>query len=255
MQRTMRMNCCFGAEGTPGCLIAAGLFTVLLLLVFPGSSTAGTVSVEAVTAAVETAVRERVETKGLDVEIVVPHAREVEIEGCDYPEVRAKLAVRKVRGISAPVRVEFRGPGGDLLKRVHFVAQVRTFAEAVTVLRDIPRGDTLRAEDVAVERVEVSGMGDYYTDPRDIAGVCARNTIRTGNILHAGLVKPIPVVDRGDRVTIRAVVGGVELVAEGIARQDGGRGELIRVYNEMTRNSVRCRILDAKTVLVLNEGE
>jgi flagella basal body P-ring formation protein FlgA len=56
-------------------------------------------------------------------------------------------------------------------------------------------------------------------------------------------------------VTLKASVGEVELTAPGVARQEGGRGEYIRVFNTQTRTSVICRIIDAQTVLVGKAGE
>jgi flagella basal body P-ring formation protein FlgA len=224
-------------------------------MLFPSGVSAGTVAAETVTAAIQKAVREYAAVNNLDMEVDVPHVRDVEVNGCETPDIRAMLTARKIRGTTAPVRVEFRNGSGDLLKRTNVVVRVKTFDMAVVALRDIGKGDSIRAEDLAVKRVDVSGCKDTRDSPDELDGVCARVAIKAGEVIRSAVLRPVPVIRRGDRVAIRAVVGNVELASEGIARQDGGRGETIRVYNETTRTSLVGRVLDAKNVLAGKDGQ
>lgn len=79
-------------------------------------------------------------------------------------------------------------------------------------------------------------------------------TIKAGSIILSRNVQSAPLVHRGDKVTMKAQVGQLEIKAEGTARQDGGRGEYIRVYNTMTKTSKICKIIDSQTVLVGKDG-
>ncbi len=224
------------------------------LFLFPAVLSAATVPAGEIGAAVERTVREYAALRGLDFEITVPHARDVEISGNTAPVIRATLAGKGIRGVAAPVRVEFLDGNGSVIRRIHLVAQVRTYAMAVVAVRDIERGDTLRAEDVLLKRADVSSIGGFYTKTGEVEGTLASQTVKAGTVLRARIVKPEPLVRRGDPVTMKAVVGGVELAAPGVARQDGGRGEHIRVYNTQTRATVVCRVVDARTVIIGKTG-
>lgn len=224
------------------------------MLLSPGASEAVIVPASEISAAVERTVREYAALRGLDFEIAVPHARDVEIKGSVTPVIRASLTGKTIRGISAPVRVEFLDAGGMVIRRIHLVAQVRTYAIAAVSVRDIARGDTIRVEDVLLARADVSAVQGFYTKTGDVAGTLASQALKAGTVLQSRIVKPEPLVRRGDRVTMKAAVGGVELTAPGVAREEGGRGEYIRVYNTQTRSTLVCRVIDAQTVLVGKTG-
>lgn len=218
----------------------------------PALSSAVTVPKEVIVSVVEQAVQEYARANGLDAEVSVPHARAVEISGRS-PEIRAAVIGRKILGGNASVRVEFRN-GDQLLSRAHFAAHVRMFGTVVVAARDIGRGDTLRAADLVVTRVEVGGMSGFFRDTAELAGMRARYVIKSGDVVRSGSVRSMPIVHRDDPVTIRAIAGSVALASDGIAREDGARGELIRVYSTMSRKSVVCRVVDGKTVIAGKEG-
>lgn len=62
---------------------------------------------------------------------------------------------------------------------------------------------------------------------------------------------PPPEVSAGSLVTAVAVVGPVRASAPAEARQPGRRGEIIRVTNRATGASLRARVVDARTVEVV----
>lgn len=225
-----------------------------LMVLFPRVSIAVTVPASEIGAAVERVVREYAVLCGLDFEITVPHVRDVEIKGCATPEIRAVMTSKKIRRTTAPVRVEFRGVDGSIIRRIHLIADLKIFAVAAVAAHDIARGDSIREEDVTLRRVVVNTVRGYFSNPKEIVGTRANQSLKKGSIFRSQTVSPELLVRRGDRVTMKAVVGSVELISEGVARQDGGKGEYIRVYNSGTRVSVVCRIVDEHTVLVGKEG-
>lgn len=232
------------------------LFSYFILFLFAISKSAYGVTVPAgdIRTAVENAVREYAARQSLDFEIIVPHAQDVEIKSIAAPVIRASLVGKAIRSAATPVRVEFLDGEGSIISRIHLVAQIRTYALAVVITRGVERGDTLRAEDLLLKRMEVSAIRGYYTKTEGIAGTLAAQSMKTGTIIRTSTVKPEPLVHRGDQVTMKATVGGVELVATGVARQNGGLNEHIRVYNTQTKSSVICRVMDAKTVMIEKTG-
>jgi flagella basal body P-ring formation protein FlgA len=63
-------------------------------------------------------------------------------------------------------------------------------------------------------------------------------------------VEDAPVVQRGDRVTLRVQHGNLTIVATGRAKEDGRVGRQIAVANDGSRKIVYGRVVDASTVAV-----
>ena len=55
-------------------------------------------------------------------------------------------------------------------------------------------------------------------------------------------------IHRGDAVTIVIQSGALTITAPGIARENGGAGDTIRVHREGVMTDLTVRVLDAKTV-------
>lgn len=66
--------------------------------------------------------------------------------------------------------------------------------------------------------------------------------------VRASVRCPPPAISVGSRVRIQVVVGNVRASVTGEARQPGRVGDLIRVTNGSTRSTVRARVVNARTV-------
>jgi flagella basal body P-ring formation protein FlgA len=74
--------------------------------------------------------------------------------------------------------------------------------------------------------------------------------ISAGAVVRAGLLTQVPVVSRGAQVVLVAAQGGLRITTPGIAKEDGGAGEIVRVVNAMSGKVVNGRVIDAETVEV-----
>jgi flagella basal body P-ring formation protein FlgA len=61
------------------------------------------------------------------------------------------------------------------------------------------------------------------------------------------------VVEPGDRVTVVALAGAVEVTAQFVAADGGSVGDIIRVRNPDTKKYLRGRIVKPGRVEVINE--
>ena len=77
----------------------------------------------------------------------------------------------------------------------------------------------------------------------------AKKSIKAGTVLTKSKVRPIPLIRRGDRVIVEVRDGDVFVMAKGIARENGGIGEYIKVYIEMTKAIISCKVLGSETVI------
>ena len=217
--------------------------------------TAGSVQAAVVPAEkVETAIIEHIgkfagET-GLDIEATVPNVSNVDIKETDNPVMNVVVLADENFKTRIPVRVEFTDGAGTVLKRYQYLARIKIFKIVAVAGRDLDRGESVTVDCIEMERVDVSNLSGFFEDPLKLEGLQVNRILRKGSVLTDRNVSSVPVISRGERVLIEVRVGGVVATAEGTARQDGGKGDTIRVYNDMTRTTLECMVLDEKRVAI-----
>lgn len=128
---------------------------------------------------------------------------------------------------------------------------VRVYGPVLTAIRTLPRGTVLRAEDLSFKEHEFSRLGyGYLTALEDAVGKELRRAVRAGATLTPGQLAAERLVRRGQRVTILANTGGIEVRMVGEALADGARDERIRVRNQKTRRVIEGVVESNSTVRV-----
>ena len=93
-----------------------------------------------------------------------------------------------------------------------------------------------------------------FTDCNDLDGMRASRTIRAGSILHERMVLSVPVVEKGEPVSIICAKGRISIAVAGIARENGGKGERIWVENSATHKLIRVMVSEKGKVHVPQGG-
>lgn len=121
---------------------------------------------------------------------------------------------------------------------------VRIVGERVVTLRSLDRGRTVSADDVSVVRGELTEgplrrlpTGSQVIGSRVLRPIAASATVLPGSVVVRRAVEP------GDRVTVVAVSGPVQVSATLTATDGGDAGDTIRVVNSDTRRTLRGRIV------------
>ena len=141
--------------------------------------------------------------------------------------------------------------GEDLLCRVRLMGFVEAMIPVVVLKRPLARHTVVHEEDLALERRPMSRLPkDVFTNPKEVAGLWTRLSLRAGQVLRRSNLEVPPVVKRGHLVKIIAEGPGFVVTAVGEARQDGRPGEVIRVRNLTSKREVFARVIDAQTVKV-----
>jgi len=128
-------------------------------------------------------------------------------------------------------------------------AQVRLFGsafattEVVTLTRPLNRGEVIKADDVALQRLPRSrATADAITSPDQAIGRAVRNGAGVERALRAAdLMKP-ELVARGEFVTITYEVPGVLLSVRGKANESGAQGDVIDVVNPQSNRTLRATV-------------
>lgn len=108
-------------------------------------------------------------------------------------------------------------------------------AEAVIATRTIKAQTVIAATDLAVAEAEIAGA---LTDAAMAVGQEARVTIYAGRPVMSGDLGPPASVERNQIVSLAFQAGGLEIVTEGRALERGGAGDMIRVMNLESKNTV-----------------
>lgn len=123
-------------------------------------------------------------------------------------------------------------------------ATLRVVGEHVVAQRELTRGSTVGAEDVSVVRGELTDVplrrlptGEQVVGSRVLRPIAAQATVLHGSVVVRRAVEP------GDRVTVVAISGDVQVSAMLTATDGGEPGDVIRVVNRDSRRSLRGRIV------------
>ncbi|PIE08352.1 MAG: flagella basal body P-ring formation protein FlgA [Rhodobacterales bacterium] len=120
-------------------------------------------------------------------------------------------------------------------------------AETVLAARTIRARTLITAADVTLSEGEVAGA---YTSLEEVIGSEARVAIYAGRPVRSGEIGQAAVVDRNQVVTLVYASGGLVISTEGRSLGRAGTGEIVRVMNLGSRQTVSGRVQDDGTVVV-----
>ncbi|MBT4502181.1 MAG: flagellar basal body P-ring formation protein FlgA [Gemmatimonadetes bacterium] len=176
------------------------------------------------------------------------HDIPLEADGDVAVQVR-RLSSRPLRGpvvLKVGVMV-----GGRIQKEMSITADIRHFGQVLVADIGLRRGEELASEAVVLAERDITKNRDgFFTDPSELEELRMRRAIRPGNVLTRRHVEPVPVVQRGEEITLLAGSAHLQISLPGEAMQDGGIGERIRVRNPASGKVLYGEVVDSKNVLV-----
>ena len=169
-------------------------------------------------------------------------------------DIRAKLKEvgRDARGLAIPksVRVVRRArnlEARELEEEVRKALTVQVAPCEITEVSKLPEL-TLGAGAFAIEAEPMPRK----SSGRTTFSVNVHQGERSQHIsAQAVLACPAPVVLPGAQVRIVAISGAVRVTAPGVATQPGRVGDEIRVTNQLSKRSLKARVIDAQSVEVV----
>ena len=183
--------------------------------------------------------------------ISVRRIGDLQVAGTGAVDLLVRPSSGRSHARSVPVVLELRR-GPVVVREYPVIADVRYFDQVLVAARPIRRSEALTEAVVMAERREVTTMlGRYLSDPVEVQGMQAKMRIGVGRPVQARFVERIPVVNRGDRVRIRAQIGGITAVTVGIAREGGAAGDQIVVQNASSREKLLAEVVAPGLVRVL----
>ncbi|XKY12796.1 flagellar basal body P-ring formation protein FlgA [Stutzerimonas stutzeri] len=127
--------------------------------------------------------------------------------------------------------------------------QAHVFLPAVHAEGIIDRGQTLTANDLKLQRINVAkARRGYYNRIEEVVGLAAKRRIRAGQTITPALLEQAMAVKRGQPVKIVANNDGIEASTSGEALADGQPGDVIRVRNVGSGKVIDAKVMEAGVV-------
>ncbi len=165
-------------------------------------------------------------------------------------QIELKLTPKQVAAISAALsaRVEITGGNepwsGEQPFRAGFfdkqgrrtefqvMCRVRPLPQVLVPTANLPKGHVLRADDLSLKQQPATSGGATYLDQPDlVVGQETRRTLRAGEPIAAVDVRGVPLVRRGDIVTVVARNHGIVVRTDARAMADGSLGQPIKLMS------------------------
>jgi len=137
------------------------------------------------------------------------------------------------------------------------VFNIETFQDVVVAAGHIRQGTALSPDNITIERRKISDFSfGFFSEPRKVIGKLATRNIRPGAMLTLNQVKEPPVVV--PKSLIRVVYNipsgnkSISVSFEGVAEEEGARGDVIRVRSRATNKQLWCQVIDGRTAQMTN---
>ncbi len=140
---------------------------------------------------------------------------------------------------------------GEVERRVSLSGWVDRFKEVVCACQPLLRHSVISEEDLCLKRRNLSKLPNNVVKIAGLAiGKRLKNRVESGSVLLASSLEDVPVVKRGDRVTIVVESSSVRVTAFGIAQDKGSVGDQICVRNCLGGKEIFAGIVDSSTVKI-----
>ena len=135
--------------------------------------------------------------------------------------------------------------------KIFLPVEIKVFGPAVVSKQSLPRGSILSAEDLTIQKREVStAMHGYFTSTKELQGMEVRYSLSKGQVIGPRSLKPRHLIRRGDIVTVIAETKGLYIQIKGKALMNGYHGQLIRVKNIRSNRVLQGEVVATRTVRV-----
>jgi flagella basal body P-ring formation protein FlgA len=101
---------------------------------------------------------------------------------------------------------------------------------------------------VMARRVLTSDNQMPLADQTQLIGKQSKTYIQPGTPIYPSMCENVPLINPGNRVNIVVEHGLIKVVAQGVAKQKGGQGDLIRVSNLSSNRMIMAEVIDSLTV-------
>lgn len=132
---------------------------------------------------------------------------------------------------------------GQPVRKIWVNMTISVMADVVTVIRPLGKHAHIQLADLSVERRDLSNLSsDAVRRVEDAVGNRTTRAIYPQTVLLPSMFASPPLVRRGDIVKIIANAGPMIITATGMVKQQGCKGEMVRVVNTDSNRIITARV-------------
>jgi flagellar basal body P-ring formation protein FlgA len=121
---------------------------------------------------------------------------------------------------------------GDAKKQIKVAAVIKRILDVPVVKRSLKRGSLITARDIKWKRLEMNrDIEGLLVDDQDIIGMVALRSVKAGMPLRVKWFAEPLAIDRGERVKVTLVQGGLIISTTAVALSKGRVGDVIQLRN------------------------
>jgi flagella basal body P-ring formation protein FlgA len=140
---------------------------------------------------------------------------------------------------------------GHLVKKISVPATIEVWSDVIVAAKPLGRNQPVSPGSIKVVRMNLSrAPANAILSKEQVVGMRVNRSIAANSILRSDQIEIPPVVKRGDLVQVLAQSKGMKISVKGVAKQNGGVGERIRVQNMRSKRIIYAQVLDDQTVQV-----
>lgn len=133
--------------------------------------------------------------------------------------------------------------GGGRVVRFTATITCHSYGEVARAAGNIAQDDRLTPDLFVWEWRDLDDIANSSVIGREsVVGMTAQSSIAAGSDLRHAQIRPEPMVRQGETVELMLDRGGVAVTMRGIAREDGVKGEMVYVRNELDGRLIRARV-------------
>jgi len=136
-------------------------------------------------------------------------------------------------------------------RKIWVTATISVESPVVIAKQAINRRQIITEDMIDVVAADLAKLpSNAMTDREEVVGKRALRVINPSEVLRTDLIELPPLVKRNDIVTIVAETGALRVCTKGEVKENGRRGDRIRVMNLDSKKEVFARVVDPTTVRV-----
>lgn len=162
--------------------------------------------------------------------------------------------------VSAPKHTDWLGTvsftvriknGGQTFQKIFVPARIEVWSEVILTTKPLGKNQPITLSDIERKKMNLSrAPSDVIMAEDQVLGRRTTRAIAAHSILRNDQVESPPLVRKGDIVQVLAESSTLRVTTQGMAQENGTRGERIRVVNLRSKKTVYAQIVDRQTVRV-----
>ena len=140
---------------------------------------------------------------------------------------------------------------GRVVKNIPLNVEVEALADVVIAVRPMERGMVLEKGDVALQKRDLASLpGRTCRNIEEVVGKQVRVGMRGNSPIRSDYLERMPLVKRGQMVTIIAENSMFRITSTGKVKGNGAEGDTVQVQSQNAQKDIPAVVVDSATVRV-----